>query len=299
MDKCVSKAAVDQILGALLCVAGACTYVPQYISLIKSKQSKGISELSLFVLNIGTVALLLNVIILNWSRFACYYSCDFWVCTAYLLPLIQIGVGWLMVLPLYIIFLRFKIGSKRLAFREDPEQKHWLWYFGYAVTYFLFTLIVMMISVIEEWTRTPVESAKFFAIFGRILGVTSAITSCIVWIPQIVKLIQTKNQGSLSLVMFILQTPGSIVIIIFQAVLFEQNWSTWISYVVLFVQQLTIVIILIVYKCRARNQMIEIDHPTYDPIYEVPPGSTTGMENVLEKVELLSDPELKEGEVSF
>ena len=74
--------------------------------------------------------------------------------------------------------------------------------------------------------------------------------SCIVWIPQIVKLIRTRNQGSLSLAMFLVQAPGNLIIIIFQAVLSHQDWSTWISYLVMFIEQGTIVVILIVLKCK-------------------------------------------------
>jgi uncharacterized protein with PQ loop repeat len=251
---CEAKPAIDYVLGVSLCLAGALSYFPQYYSLIKSKQAKGISELSLFVLNIGSVCLVLNSLILNWYKFECFNVCGFWLCSANLLPFFQILVGWVMVLPLYMIFLRFKIKAKRLAFINDPDQRHWLWYFGYATTYWVFIVIVLIVSLVEKYgTSNDSDSTVFFGIFARTLGVMSAVASCLVWIPQIIKLIMSRNQGSLSLVMFIIQTPGNLVIVMFQAVLYQQNWSTWISYVVLCAEQLIIVIMLIVFKCQQRR----------------------------------------------
>jgi uncharacterized protein with PQ loop repeat len=250
---CEAKPALDYVLGVSLCLAGALSYFPQYYSLIKSKQAKGISELSLFVLNIGSVCLVLNSLILNWYKFDCFSVCGFWLCSANLLPFFQILVGWIMVLPLYMIFLRFKIKEKKLAFINDPDQRHWLWYFGYATTYWIFIVIVLIVSLVEKYGGgggTSSDNAAFFGIFARTLGIISAVASCLVWIPQIIKLIISRNQGSLSLVMFIVQTPGNLVIILFQAVLYQQNWSTWISYVILCAEQLVIAIMLIVFKCQ-------------------------------------------------
>lgn len=59
--------------------------------------------------------------------------------------------------------------------------------------------------------------------------------------------------------MFIVQAPGNIIIIIFQAVLSHQDWSTWISYLITFIQQGTIVVILVVLKCHLCRSNFEVD----------------------------------------
>nr|QBK91485.1 MAG: PQ loop repeat protein [Pithovirus LCPAC302] len=106
---------------------------------------------------------------------------------------------------------------------------------------------------------------KFFGIAARLLGIISAVCSSIVWLPQIVQLIRLQEQGNLSLIMFLLQTPGNAIIILLQ-ILYKQNWTTWISYVILFIEQTIIVIILIVFKCRSiRNIEIRWEDPdAYD-----------------------------------
>jgi hypothetical protein len=49
--------------------------------------------------------------------------------------------------------------------------------------------------------------------------------------------------------MFLMQTPGNAIIIIFQ-ILYHQNWTTWITYVINLAEQGTIVVILLIFMWR-------------------------------------------------
>ena len=97
-NTCISEPVFNIVLGSLLCVGGMISYIPQYYSLIKAKQPKGISEMSLVTLCIGSAFLTANAFILNWWKFNCYDNCSFWLCTSKLLSLFQICVGWIMVI---------------------------------------------------------------------------------------------------------------------------------------------------------------------------------------------------------
>lgn len=89
------------------------------------------------------------------------------------------------------------------------------------------------------------------------------IASGIVWVPQIIKLIRSQEKGGLSLLMFIIQTPGSAIIIIFQAILNKQNWSTWISYVFTLLEQLIIVALLVRLKYKKwKDTQFELHNTT-------------------------------------
>lgn len=142
---CNGPPKAELILGSILCVAGMISYFPQYYSLIKTRQAMGISELSLFILNVGSACLVANSVILNWSKFACYNTCGFWICTARLLPLWQISVGWIMVLPLYLIFIRFK----RLN-----SERHCLFDLGFVITYLVLVILILCVSLGEEFSST-------------------------------------------------------------------------------------------------------------------------------------------------
>lgn len=214
--------------------------------MIKSKQATGISELSLFILNIGNLCLACNSLILNWWKFECYQYCGFFLCSGNLLAFYQILVGWLIVFPLYIIFVKYKLRD------ETVSKKSWFFRFSYLISYLVFFLVVVLLLIIEKFTN---NDTNVFDVIAYILGIFSMIASGIVWVPQIVKLIRTQEKGGLSLLMFIIQTPGSAIIIIFQAILNKQNWSTWLSYVFTLAEQLTIVILLIRLKYKKWKEM--------------------------------------------
>ena len=244
---CTAEPLYSYILGICLCVAGVCSYLPQYYSLIKSGATTGISEMSLLILNIGSATLAANSLILNFPKFDCYENCSALLCTGNLLSVIQIFIGWLAVLPLYLIFVRFKIQTSKKRVLSDIR---------FVLTYMVFIIIMLVFGLVEKMFVN--NSTIFFKVAAITLGVLSAICSCIVWIPQIVKLLQTQEAGSVSLLMFGLQTPGNIMIIILQ-ILYRQNWSTWITYVVLLIEQATIVVILCVFKYREmKNQRLII-----------------------------------------
>jgi len=240
---CQEEPVFTYVLGIILCIGGMVSYFPQYYCLVKTRQNKGISELSLLLLNIGSACLAANSFILNWGKFECYQHCNFWLCSADLLSILQIMVGWIMVLPLYLIFIRYKIIN---------SERRIIYDLGYVAIYIMFILIMIIVGLSEK--LSPGDSRKFFNISAKVLGIISAICSCIVWLPQIIKLIRTKKQGNLSLLMFIIQTPGNAIIIIFQ-ILYHQNWTTWFNYVITLAEQGTIVVILLIIRYKNRRQI--------------------------------------------
>lgn len=243
---CVPAPVYGYVLGICLCIGGVLSYLPQYYSLIKSGQSTGIHEFSILLLNVGSACLAANSFILNYWKFECYDQCSFWLCSGNLLSMFQIWIGWISVLPLYLIFLRFKIRESEKRVLNDII---------YGLIYIMFIFIMIIVGVTEKSISS--DSKAFFRISAQVLGIISAICSFFVWIPQIYELLKTQEQGSLSLLMFIIQTPGNLVIIILQ-VLYQQSWTTWITYLVIFVEQAAIVIILLVFKYRERRMRREL-----------------------------------------
>ena len=231
----------------LICLGGMVSYIPQYISMIRARSGDGVSEKSLFALNLSGASVALNALILNWWRFDCFSNsdCSRWACMAGLLGVAQITINWITVMPLWFIFLRFKRNNSTRGFIYD---------LGYLITFLVVAIIALIVSLVEQ-SR---QNTEFFAIFARILGVLGAVVGALVWIPQIVKLIRTRNPSGLSLLMFLVQIPGSLIIIIFQAVFYHQNWTTWISYVFMCAEQLAIAIILVLYRIRGYHDLIEI-----------------------------------------
>lgn len=246
---CQAEEPYKYVLGILLALGAVVSYIPQIYSLIKSKKHKGISEFSLWILVLGCYSLVYNVLVLNWWKFQCYKSCSFWICTADLMPVIQITMGFLMAFPLYLTFMRYKIKNSNRKIIHD---------LGYILIFIVFVLTTFIVSLSEKYIVT--NNIGFFHVSAWIAGaIVSPICSCLVWIPQIIHLIRYKDQGSLSLVMFIIQTPGNGVIIVFQ-LLYHQDWTTWVSYVVTLVEQTIIIIILLILKYNKHKQNKLLDN---------------------------------------
>jgi uncharacterized protein with PQ loop repeat len=219
------------------------------VALIRAGTAEGISEKSLFVLTLSQAALVLNSLILNWSGWYCYTDnngCSWWECTTGMLSFFQITVNWIAAFPIWLIFLRFKLRDSTRACLYD---------LGYIVSFLVLAVIALIVSLVEKHYQNLV----FFAVFARVLGVASAVGGALVWLPQIVKLIQTRNPVGLSLVMFIVQSIGGVIIILFQAVLYRQNWTTWIGYVFVCLEQIVISVILIVFRIRGTAEIIVLN----------------------------------------
>jgi uncharacterized protein with PQ loop repeat len=154
-----------------------------------------------------------------------------------MLSFFQIMVNFLAAIPVWLIVLRFKLrGSERACVYD----------LGYALTFSVLVIVVLIVSLVEK----RYENSVFFAIFARILGVASAVIGALVWLPQIWKLIRWRNPIGLSLWMFVMQSVGGVIIILFQAVLYGQNWTTWIGYVFVCAEQIAISIILVVFRVQ-------------------------------------------------
>jgi len=284
---CTPQPIYTYILGIFLCIGGIVSYIPQYYYLIKTKQHKGISEFSLFLLNIGSFFLFGNSLILNWWKFGCYGNCSDALCTANLESVFQIGVGCIVPFPLYLLFIKYKYTNLTTVYDYDPDDldrvndnlesgdlnlstqeeniivihndnnndnlNRRVYIVLYIGIYIIFAMLMIIVGLVEKYENP--DNWLFFHILAKIFGVMGAICFSIVWIPQIVELIRTQEQGTLSLAMFIIQGPGNGVIITFQ-ILYHQDWSTWIAYVITLVEQLLIIVILLIFKCRQRHRII-------------------------------------------
>lgn len=245
-ETCSAETLVNQIVGISLGVGGLLSYIPQYWSIFRRGSHKGLSQLTLYTLNLSGAFLVMNALILNWPSFQCYWACPAWSCTTHLLPVYQIVINWLVVMPLYALFLYYKVRLSEASCLSNS---------AYLLTY----MIVVLVAVSVAFAAKLKHREQVLEIMAHILGALSTILCCVMWLPQIVKLLQTQEAGSLSLAMFLIQTPGSFVIVIFQAVLFRQAVSTWISYAVVGFSQLFITGLLLWYKWRDYRQVQQPD----------------------------------------
>ena len=248
------------VLTILIILGSILSYIPQFHIIIKNKSVDNISELTLVLSNIGFLCLTLNLLILSWNDLFCpvYLSCFINI-----LPLLTCLVSWLLLLIYYGIFIFYRIKNR---------NKRIISVLNYLICYFIFTIFIIALSLGEKIA----ENNKFFVSFSKILGICSAVMNGLVYIPQIYILLREKESGSVSIFTYLLQTPGNLFVIIYQAVIYSVPVTTYITYVISFVEQLIILCILLYYECRKvryeeREEvdvMRNIDSYPEDIIYE-------------------------------
>lgn len=193
-------------------------------------------------MNVGMMCLTMNLIIISWPYFHISFSLETFTS---LLPFISVLISWLMCLIYYIIFITYKI--KNL-------EKRFVSALSYTFTYIIFIILIISLALAEQYEH----NSSFFFIYEKVLGISSAILNGIVYIPQIYSLLKTQSAGSVSLLMYALQTPGNIFILIFQAILAQNPITTWITYLLVLIEQSIILFLLILFKLR------EKEHNTQD-----------------------------------
>ena len=225
------------VLGSLICLASIIAYIPQFYNIIKNRSVEGISELSLILLNFGLMCLTMNSLIYSWASFFSTNLSD----VTNIFPFIQILVSWIMVLVYYIIFITYKFKKKK---------RRILFGLQYLITYFLFAIFIVGLALAEKLKG----DLSFFIPYADVLGYSSAVLNSLVYLPQIYKVYKIKSPGRLSFVTYFLQTPGNIVIIVFQSIIYSYPISTWITYVFVTIEQSLILSLMLVYYFK--NQEI-------------------------------------------
>ena len=226
----MSSSIVGIVLGFGLSVGSILTYVPQLYNIIKNKSVQGISEPSLILMNIGMMCLNMNLVIRSWN----YFFCQSFQCFSNLLPLINVTISWLMTCIYYIIYITYKIKN---------TEKRAISALKYTWTYFLFAILIITLALGEKIEN----NSTFFGTYEKVLGVSSAVLNSLVYLPQIYVLLRDKNNGNISILMYALQTPGNLLLIVFH-ILFGNPITTWLTYLVVLFEQLVILVLLLFFR---------------------------------------------------
>jgi uncharacterized protein with PQ loop repeat len=223
------------ILGIGLIIGSILSYGPQYYSIWRRKSTEG--------LNIGTIALgvwassciLMNFLYLKWGvKHACCSQDGFGKCLAHTLDGQQIAVTAACVVVWCVMWLwYFKVDESPEVIRpleelQQRERLKRLVRLGVAGTmgFVVFNIVLAgLLNVV--WKAGAVASW-----IGFLLGILGTICVVVQWAPQIWTTWKLQAVGSLSILMLIIQLPGTLLVIYFQGVLNKAHWSTLLPYAV-------------------------------------------------------------------
>jgi len=95
------------------------------------------------------------------------------------------------------------------------------------------------------------------AIWATFLGVLSALLAAMQYAPQIVHTYRMKLVGALSIKMMLIQSPGSVLMVMSIALTPGTNWTTWLPYAVAGGMQSILLIMCLFW--RRRQHKLQID----------------------------------------
>lgn len=243
-----SSSSVVLTLGAVI------SYVPQYISLLRSRSVKGLSWLWLLLNCVASFCLLLNSITLRWKELICCNIVSAAGCQVILLGVYQIGSAFVCIYPIYIFYVHaVRRGDEKFllpAFVErccrKPGTEHWARN-AFFIFSFAFALpLAVAAAVLTNATGKGVATVSF----GVAMGVISSLATLIMWIPQVLYTYRARDGGSLSVLMLMIQMPGNLGSAFFQAIVEQTSITTYGPYLVSALFQLALILMIVFFYFR-------------------------------------------------
>ena len=235
-DICNHHNTVSSIsIGTFIILAIVITYLPQYIKIIKSKSTNGISYNYLLLGNISNFTNFFGSLLLNYQIIDCCSHTNTGHCINILLPIYQMFFPWLCIFVLYIIFLIYNTGNDyRKAF----------------ISFTLFILIwVVLIGIIGLILIIHYQSMKnHVTAFGNTLNIISTITCIFTFLPQLMETYRIKSTGSLSIISLAFQAPGSFLVFFYQNIILKTPFTIGFPYLISGILQTALVLLSYYYE---------------------------------------------------
>lgn len=197
---------INQLLGWTIILGTFVTYGFQYKKLYSLKTTRGLDDNMLLL---GCLSSEFNLMGIIGSNLEIVYSPNIYI---KLLPIIQIFAPWLCLQINYLIYYIYET--------EIYLRKKFIYF---NIIAFLILLILFPVSAIVLFDS--------YKIVSNVFNIFAAIFSILMWIPQIIKTWNLKNEGALSLWSLGCHATGCLLVIIFQ-LLEKQIFSTILPYII-------------------------------------------------------------------
>jgi uncharacterized protein with PQ loop repeat len=137
---------------------------------------------------------------------------------------------------LYFIFFQIEEEEEGLL-STGPTKQH-----RGIVLAMISSFTLSMIAVVVSLLYQPI-----LLYVAGVCGLVSTITGTIQFVPQIATTLMTRNFGSLSITMLLMQCPGSFVFVYSLMTQPGTNWTSWISFLVCGIFQFLLICMYVVF----------------------------------------------------
>jgi uncharacterized protein with PQ loop repeat len=246
---------ISIFLACFLMVGTIVSYVPQYVAIIRARSSEGLSFLMLGLSLESSCLTAINSGILWWGSVTCCAEISVGECLLNNLPTEQLTVSLLCYLVLFVLYLfYFRVDptpNETMHERMRERRKAYLVFAGVLISSIALSVVAGVLYYNLNY------SPKTLGYFAMGLGIISAVCMILMWAPQIVETWRRQDQGQLSSIMLLLQLPGALLVVVFQGVVNQASWTTWVPYVFGFIQMFVLLMILIWLWFKKRRQRRE------------------------------------------
>jgi len=273
-------------LGIFLICGVFVSWGSQHMAIIRRKSSKGISWMTMLLANISTSCNTINVILEDFdTTIRCCGIFGSVHCNEQLLSTYQIASGWVnsifvFFLILYYFPVEFTIEEQIVnvtavtplnssdtsvsTYDETFEKSKIIMKPTNQVSkrratisfimYILICLFLFPAIGVLLYAKYGGASNSVTLSFAFALGIIATVANVLQYTPQIIKTLIEKEVGSLSIVMLLLQAPGSFMVVVFQLFFYHENVSTWLPFFITGIQQIILLVICIVFEIRNRRR---------------------------------------------
>jgi len=253
-------------VGVVLLVGTFISYVPQLVKVIWEKTTEGLSFEYMFLTLVYNWTVSLNAVLLQWDIIVCINQVGFGQYNVLLLSLDIILAQVVCNLPIYLVMFYY--------YKWEPtKEKRREWKIATICLAILFIMIIcssLTAFLLGFYFGMNSNAVHDYAVaFGTIANVVTVFQLT----PQIYATFKLKAAGSLSIITLIIQAPGTILLVYFQAFVYHVSWSTWVPYFLTAVQMTFLTFLCIFYEIRlwwrkrkqAKSEDLSI-RPLLDPI---------------------------------
>lgn len=152
-----------------------------------------------------------------------------------------------------------------------------------VVVLILSALIGLLGAALHYWVKV---SPYTLQVYGKSVGIVSAIVVVLQWSPQIFTTWTMGEAGSLSIVMLSLLLPGCLTTVFFQAVLDRSDFTTWVPYLITSFQISILIIMCIVFWCKKKQKFT---YESYDLLLSENEGQNYIFEEDEGKIQKVKD----------
>mmetsp|Transcript_8423 Transcript_8423/g.35215 ORF Transcript_8423/g.35215 Transcript_8423/m.35215 type:complete len:321 (-) Transcript_8423:48-1010(-) len=278
----VADTPFDIVFGILLAIGVWISWLPQQVEFAMKKSTFGVSSLYVILTQVANWTPFINALYLDHDTFKCCTYISFWECQESLIAVYQLGISVFSVVCIHILYVVFytptepAIVAHELGWDDEidahappgdlntapgeavevgdgaiPVSKEYVKQARrkQLIFFVLFNLLVAVCiaaGFIFMWITYPYSPLVVWYSYG--LSAIGVLAVLFQFTPQIYMTYKIKERGSLSIVMLLIQTPGTWIWLLY-LVADGQNWSTWISTLVAAVEVSILLCQVLWYDC--------------------------------------------------